>query len=64
MTSKKMFATRLDNNLLKNLKHLSVEAETPLSGLLEEAIKDLLKKHEKLSKLDRKVSHGKVSTDD
>ena len=42
-----MFATRIDNDLLKSLKHLSVDAESPVFKLLEEAIQDLLKKYEK-----------------
>jgi hypothetical protein len=32
------------------IKHLSVETEAPISKLLEEAIKDLLKKYEKKAK--------------
>lgn len=47
MADKKMFATRLDNNLLKDLKHLSVDTEVPISKLLEEAIQALLKKYKK-----------------
>jgi len=47
MADKKMFATRIDNDLLKKIKHLSVDTEAPISKLLEEAIKDLLKKYEK-----------------
>ena len=47
MADKKMFATRIDNNLLKDLKHLSVDRELPISKLLEEAIQGLLKKYEK-----------------
>ena len=47
MAEKKMFATRIDNELLKDLKHLSVDTEKPIGKLLEEAIKDLLKKYEK-----------------
>ena len=47
MVDKKMFATRIDNNLLKDLKHLSVDTEVSINKLLEEAIRDLLKKHKK-----------------
>jgi len=50
MADKKMFATRLDNSLLKDLKHLSVDTEVPIGKLLEEAIQDLLKKYEKKAK--------------
>ena len=47
MENKKMFATRIRNDLLKRLKHLSVDEEKSISDLTEEAIKDLLEKHEK-----------------
>ena len=47
MNEKKMFATRIDPAVLKELKHLSVDAEKPISDLTEEAIRDLLKKYEK-----------------
>ena len=50
MADKKMFATRIDNNLLKDLKHLSVDTEASINKLLEEAIRDLLKKYEKKPK--------------
>ncbi len=42
-----MFATRIDRNALKELKHLSVDVEVSVSKLVEEAIKELLKKHRK-----------------
>jgi predicted transcriptional regulator len=45
MTEKKMFATRIDPEVLKELKHLSVDTERPISDLMEEAIVDLLEKH-------------------
>jgi hypothetical protein len=48
MSGKKMFATRIDTDLFKKLKHLSVDADTSIADLLEEAVKDLLKKREKL----------------
>ena len=48
MSGKKMVATRIDADLLKKLKNLSVDADTSIANLLEEAVKDLLKKHEKL----------------
>jgi predicted HicB family RNase H-like nuclease len=55
MEEKKMFATRINKDLLKKLKILSVHQEKPINSLLEEAIQDLLKKHNKslkVSKLD------------
>lgn len=50
MAEKKMFATRVDGDVLKALKHLSVDTELPISALLEEAIRDLLDKYEEESK--------------
>jgi len=47
MATKKMFTTRLDPDLLKRLKMLAVELERPVNSLLEEGIKDLLKKYGK-----------------
>jgi len=47
MSEKKMFATRIDPAILKELKHLGIDAEKPISDLTEEAIRDLLKKYEK-----------------
>ena len=50
MEEKKMFATRINKDLLKKLKILSVHQEKPINSLLEEAIQDFLKKNEKRSK--------------
>jgi mRNA-degrading endonuclease RelE of RelBE toxin-antitoxin system len=50
MSEKKMFATRIDPTILKELKHLSIDAEKPISDLTEEAILNLLKKYEKMVK--------------
>ena len=47
MAEKKMFATRIDAKLQKEIKLLSVKIEKSISQLTEEAFKDLLKKHEK-----------------
>ena len=41
-----MFATRINPAILKELKHLGIDAEKPISELTEEAIRDLLKKYE------------------
>ena len=46
MAEKKMFATRIDSDILKQLKHLSVDTEKPIAMLMEEAIIELLKKYE------------------
>ncbi len=45
MAEKKMFGARIDNDVLKDLKHLSVDKERPVGELVEEAIRDLLKKY-------------------
>ena len=50
MADKKMFATRIDPDLLKHLKHLSVDTELNISDLIEEAVRLLLKKYEKQAK--------------
>ena len=44
--ARKNITSRLENELIKQLKHLAVDAERPLNDLLEEAIVDLLKKYE------------------
>jgi predicted transcriptional regulator len=47
MAGRKMFATRIDSELQKALKHLSVDTEKNISDLTEEAIRLLLEKHKK-----------------
>jgi predicted transcriptional regulator len=47
MGEKKIFSTRVDEDRIKALKHLAVDTGKSLGALLEEAIADLLKKHEK-----------------
>ena len=50
MGVKKVFSTRLDDELIKKLKHLAVDEDESLGDLMDEAIEDLLKKYEKKSK--------------
>ena len=50
MADQKMFSTRIDPILQKNVKLLSVKIEKPISQLTEEAFKDLLKKYDKKNK--------------
>jgi predicted transcriptional regulator len=50
MGDKKVFATRVDGDRIKELKHLAVDTDRSLGDLLEEAIQDLLKKYEKKAK--------------
>jgi predicted transcriptional regulator len=47
MGEKKIFSTRVDEDRIKELKHLAVDTDKSLGTLLEEAIQDLLKKYEK-----------------
>ena len=50
MGAKKVISTRLDEDLVKKLKHLAVDENETIGDLLDEAIEDLLKKYEKKSK--------------
>ncbi len=50
MGQKKTFSTRIDDDLLKALKHLAVDTEKSIGALLEEAIEELIKKYSKLKK--------------
>ena len=47
MANKKIFTTKIDPDILKASKHLSVDTELSIADLLEEAIADLLEKYEK-----------------
>jgi len=47
MEEKKVFSTRIDEDLVKKLKHLAVDEDKSLGNLLEEAIEDLLDKYKK-----------------
>lgn len=46
MEEKKMFSTRVDQDLLKRIKHLAIDEDRSLSELVEEALQDLLKKYD------------------
>ena len=50
MGKKKTFSTRIDQDKLKELKHLAVDLDKSLGVLLEEAISDLLKKYKRQKK--------------
>lgn len=45
--AKKPLSTQIENDLQKEIKKLAIDLERPFNDLLEEAIKDLLKKYEK-----------------
>ena len=47
MGNKKVFSTRVDEDRIKELKHLAVDTDKSLGTLLEEAIQDLVKKYDK-----------------
>ena len=47
MGTKKAFSTRVDEDQIKALKHLAIDTDKSIGRLLEEAIKDLIKKYEK-----------------
>jgi predicted transcriptional regulator len=50
MSKKKVFSTRVNEDRIKDLKHLAVDTERSLGDLLEEAIQNLLKKYKKKAK--------------
>jgi hypothetical protein len=51
MSDQKMFSTRIDAKLQKDIKLLGVKIEKSISQLTEEAFKDLLKKYDKKNKV-------------
>jgi len=44
---RKQSGVRLSTELLKRLRHLSIDLERPFNALMEEAAEDLLKKYAK-----------------
>jgi len=47
---RKPFATRIEKDLQKEIKKLAIDLERPLNDLLEESIRDTLKKYQKKPK--------------
>lgn len=45
-SSRKTYGLRLDQALMKELQHLSVDEEQRMNKLVEEGIRDLLKKYQ------------------
>ncbi len=45
--TRKPLSTRIENDLQKEIKKVAIDLERPLNDLLEEAIRDLLKKYER-----------------
>jgi predicted transcriptional regulator len=50
MGQKRTFSTRIDDELLKALKHLAVDTDKSLGDLLEEAIVELIRRYSKSRK--------------
>jgi predicted transcriptional regulator len=48
--ARKPLSTKIENDLQKEIKKLAIDLERPLNDLLEEAIRDFLKKYEKQPK--------------
>jgi metal-responsive CopG/Arc/MetJ family transcriptional regulator len=42
---RKMFGIRLPDSLMKEIKHLAVDEGKPMNELVEEALRDLMKKY-------------------
>jgi len=42
-----MFTNQIDSDLLKSFKKLAIDLDRPINNLLEEAMRNLLKNHEK-----------------
>ena len=47
---KKMFTNQVDSDLLKSFKKLAIDLDRPINNVLEEAMRNLLKNHEKPNK--------------
>jgi hypothetical protein len=43
-------STKIENDLQKEIKKLAIDLERPLNDILEEAIRDIIKKYKKSSK--------------
>ena len=48
--ARKPLSTKIENDLQKEIKKLAIDLERPLNDLLEEAIRDFLKKYERKPK--------------
>lgn len=43
--TKKLLGARINPDLLKELKHLSIDLDEPVASLVEQAIADFIEKH-------------------
>ena len=48
--ARKPVSTNIENDLQKEVKKLAIDLERPFNDLIEEALRDLLKKYEKAKK--------------
>ena len=48
--ARKNMTTSIENDLQKEIKKLAIDLERPFNDLIEEALKDILKKYEKQPK--------------
>jgi len=48
MGNKRVFSTRVNEDRIKDLKHLAVDTDKSLGTLIEEAIADLVKKYKEV----------------
>jgi predicted transcriptional regulator len=47
MADRTVVSTRLEKELIRSAKHLAVDLNRPLNDILEEAIRDILKKYKR-----------------
>jgi hypothetical protein len=57
--ARKPLSTKIENDLQKEIKKLAIDLERPFNGLLEEAIRDLLKKYRK--EMSKPASYSLIS---
>ncbi len=50
MAERIVFSTKIDKDLIKRLKHLAVDMDQKLNDLIEEALREFLKKNEPQAK--------------
>jgi len=44
-SDRKMYGLRLEQGLMREIKHLAVDHDKPMNDLVEEALRDLLRKY-------------------
>ncbi len=48
--AKKPLSTKIENDLQKEVKKLAIDLERPFNDIIEEALRDLLEKYQKITK--------------